>query len=249
MVYRVARANSKAEKAAVDEVLAEFFFRDGEFFRQQRTDKEIIRYQKTEPDREAKRANASERQKRARDRRKALFDGLRERGIVPPFETPTEELTALLSRHASQPVTRDSRVTQQPVTRDDTATRHQTPDTNITPNGVNRRKRPVATLDAGFLVGQGADRRHAEDWLTVRKRKGAPLTQTAWDRIKREAEKAGISVGRVVELCAGKSWQGFEASWLDKPDPPTQPGARQRPQQSRQSAIDEGERLLFGGGS
>jgi hypothetical protein len=51
------------------------------------------------------------------------------------------------------------------------------------------------------------------DWIAVRAKHKAPLTQTAWDGLKAQAEKAGISVARAVEICAVKGWRGFDASW------------------------------------
>lgn len=51
------------------------------------------------------------------------------------------------------------------------------------------------------------------DWLKVRAKHRAPLTTTAWDGLKAEALKAGISAARAVQICAEKSWRGFDASW------------------------------------
>lgn len=44
--YRLTRATSKAQRAAVDAVLAEFFLRDGDVWRQKRCDEEIAAYQR-----------------------------------------------------------------------------------------------------------------------------------------------------------------------------------------------------------
>lgn len=76
------------------------------------------------------------------------------------------------------------------------------------------------------LVAEGVDRRHAEDWLKVRKEKRAPLTQTAWDDVKLEAEKAGITPAEAVRVSATNSWQGFKASWMEKAAKPAPAGAR-----------------------
>lgn len=67
------------------------------------------------------------------------------------------------------------------------------------------------------LVELGVMENHARDWLEVRKVKKAKMTDTALDGIKREAAKAGITIGEAVRICAERSWQGFNASWLDKP--------------------------------
>ena len=76
------------------------------------------------------------------------------------------------------------------------------------------------------LVAEGVDRRHAEDWLKVRKEKRAPLTQTAWDDVKLEAEKAGITPAEAVRVSATNSWQGFKASWMEKAKGAAPAGAR-----------------------
>ncbi len=63
------------------------------------------------------------------------------------------------------------------------------------------------------LVAMGVEEQAARDWLTVRKEKRAPLTQTALDELAREAGKAGITVAMAVQICARRSWQGFNATW------------------------------------
>lgn len=125
---RLARATTPAQRRAVDTVLHEFFALHEDGWHQKRCDEEIERYQTKQPEAEAKKANDRERQRRARERRKQLFDDLRSHGIVAPWDATTEHLQDALSRattrdgHAGShaPVTH-------PVTRDNTAT--QTPDT------------------------------------------------------------------------------------------------------------------------
>ncbi len=63
------------------------------------------------------------------------------------------------------------------------------------------------------LVAEGVERQHALDWLRVRKEKKAPLTPTAWDDVKDEAKKAGITPAEAVKVSATNSWQGFKAKW------------------------------------
>lgn len=119
-VERLVRAQSKQEREAISNVLAEFFVLHADGWHQDRADREISKYQESEPDRAAKRENEKERQRRSRERRKAIFDTLREHGIVPAYDTPMNELQTLLSRVIKAPVT-------EPVTRDATGT--HTPDT------------------------------------------------------------------------------------------------------------------------
>lgn len=69
------------------------------------------------------------------------------------------------------------------------------------------------TTGIDTLLSLGVDEQSAKDWLTVRKAKRAPLTETALNELKSEAAKAGITVGEAVAICAKKSWQGFNANW------------------------------------
>jgi hypothetical protein len=58
------------------------------------------------------------------------------------------------------------------------------------------------------------------DYLKVRKAKSAgPLTETAFKGIKREAEKAGLTVEQAIEYCCKRSWVGFESAWYLKDNP------------------------------
>ena len=62
----------------------------------------------------------------------------------------------------------------------------------------------------------------AADWLTVRRQKRAPLTQTALDGLVREAMTAGIPVARAVRICVERGWVGFKAAWAWQDDVPQQ---------------------------
>jgi len=125
-VQRLVGARTKEEREAVAIVLEEFFDLRDDGWHNDRCDEEIAKYQAAEPERAAKRENDKERQQRARARRAALFETLRGHDIIPPYNTSTSELQALVSRVSSQPVTRD--VTP-PVTRDNTATHFPIPNT------------------------------------------------------------------------------------------------------------------------
>lgn len=52
------------------------------------------------------------------------------------------------------------------------------------------------------------------DFLAVRKDKRAgPLTDTALAGIRREAEKAGLTLEQAITACCEFGWQGFNAGW------------------------------------
>lgn len=119
-VYRVAKANTKAERAAVDSVLAEFFkLQDGVWIKG-RCEEEIERYRAGVPAAEEKKENDKARQRRTRERRKAMFATLSSHGIHMPWNATVTELEMHLSRVTGC----DSHGA---VTRDNTATRLQTP--------------------------------------------------------------------------------------------------------------------------
>lgn len=76
-----------------------------------------------------------------------------------------------------------------------------------------KEKKHALGVDA--VLALGVERKHAEDWLAVRKAKRAPLTQTALDSLVSEAQKARISVAEAVKIAAERGWQGFKSAWLN----------------------------------
>lgn len=85
------------------------------------------------------------------------------------------------------------------------------PATRVPPAGAGKASKDLSVQD---LVAEGVDAKVAADWLRIRKAKKAPLTQTAWDGVKREAATAGMSPAEAVKLACESNWQGFKAKWL-----------------------------------
>lgn len=52
------------------------------------------------------------------------------------------------------------------------------------------------------------------DFLILRKHKKAPVTETALQGIRREANKAGITLADALVMCCQGGWQGFKAHWV-----------------------------------
>lgn len=108
-----------------------------------------------------------------------------------------------------------------------------TGETNVAPAALSRRQRPTdrsETTDRAKPARATAaerpedvDERTWADYLALRRAKRAPLTRTALDGLRREAGKAGMPLGAVLELCCQRGWQGFKAEWLRE----VQPGQRQ----------------------
>lgn len=53
-----------------------------------------------------------------------------------------------------------------------------------------------------------------DDFCEIRKEKKAPLTKTALDLIKAEAEKAGIGLNEALSISCSRGWQSFKAEWM-----------------------------------
>ncbi len=60
----------------------------------------------------------------------------------------------------------------------------------------------------------GIDEKIAHDFMTLRKAKKAPITETAIAGIKREAQKAGYSLQQALQTCCERGWIGFKAEWV-----------------------------------
>lgn len=97
-VQRLVGARTAGERAAVQTILEEFFVLTGDGWRNKRCDEEIERFRETEGESEERKRHETERKRRYRQRRSELFEALRERGVVPAFDTSLPELEAMLSR-------------------------------------------------------------------------------------------------------------------------------------------------------
>ena len=58
------------------------------------------------------------------------------------------------------------------------------------------------------------------DFLQLRKKKNAPVTQTVIDGITKESGKANISLEAALTECCVRGWQSFKADWYKKSDKP-----------------------------
>lgn len=88
------------------------------------------------------------------------------------------------------------------------------PDTDTdTDTEEKKSAKAPASLRAADLVKLGIDEQVANDFLAIRKAKRAPLTTTALDGIKREADKAGVTLSQALATCAVRGWQSFKAEW------------------------------------
>lgn len=173
-VQRLARAQSKEERRAVEQVLREFFHETAEGWRHRRCDEEIAIAQEAADEKVEAKANEKERQRRHRERRKALFAALRDRDLFPRFDTSTETLQKILDESTSHaPVTRDKSVTSRdghaPVTGNITACgdAHATGIQSQSQSQIKPKTTPSGPPDGGSTVWDFGKNLLAEQGLSL----------------------------------------------------------------------------------
>jgi len=156
-------------------------------------------------------STAAERKRRQRERE-------REAG-AESGASPAEQGSEQCHDDGERDDTDASRVTGTDVTRTDIDTdtdkeEEKDKDKAARKRTAPSRKRAASVSDEErMLIAEGVDPQHAKDWLKVRKAKNLPLTQTAWDGTKLEAEKAGLTPAAAVKFSTEHAWAGFKASW------------------------------------
>ncbi|HFB9499095.1 TPA: replication protein [Neisseria gonorrhoeae] len=68
--------------------------------------------------------------------------------------------------------------------------------------------------ELSLLADYGITGQAAEDFLTVRKAKRQPLTETAMRLIAADAEKCGMTALQAAEYAIASGWGSFRAEWL-----------------------------------
>lgn len=112
-------------------------------------------------------------------------------------------------------------------------------------------RKPDGKQQIAALAALGVSEQTASDWLSIRKAKRLPLTQTALDGVVAEAEKAGLSLEDVLKTCCNRGWASFEAKWLQNERRQQNLGHNPERRQSDLDALNRAnneaaKRLLFG---
>ena len=102
-----------------------------------------------------------------------------------------------------------------------------TPSTDNTENGEENNNRLKGSIDLkenktknksfnfkGALLDLGIDSDVVDDWLDVRKKKKATNSERAFNKIKNEIEKSGMSANECITIAVDRCWIGFEADWV-----------------------------------
>lgn len=90
-----------------------------------------------------------------------------------------------------------------------------------------KKEKKAAPVTDMFL---DVDPQVAEDFIAMRKAKGAPVTATAVNGIRAEATKAGLTLESALRMCCERGWRGFKADWAGATPAPTasKPGGGRR---------------------
>ena len=84
---------------------------------------------------------------------------------------------------------------------------------NHKPLTINQEPKKIATVVA---CPSEMDESIWEDWMAIRKKKKAPLTETAWKMFINEVESAGWTIDKAIKECCLRNWQSFKAEWVEK---------------------------------
>lgn len=74
------------------------------------------------------------------------------------------------------------------------------------------KEKPIAKL--ALLTSRGIPEQIAKDWLSIRKEKRQPLTETSLAATERESVRAGMTLEEVITFCCERGWAGFKAEYL-----------------------------------
>nr|DAK14688.1 MAG TPA: replication protein O [Caudoviricetes sp.] len=89
--------------------------------------------------------------------------------------------------------------------------------TNVDINTAHEKtaKKPTKhEADLALLAEHGIEGQIAEDFLTIRKAKRQPLTETAMRLIASEAQKVGMTAFQAVVFSIGNGWGSFRTDWV-----------------------------------
>lgn len=87
---------------------------------------------------------------------------------------------------------------------------------NTTLTGCNapaREPTPKKKSALALLAEFGITEQLAEDFIALRKAKKAPITETALNRLQKQADLAKLPLPEVVAIMLERGWTGFQADW------------------------------------
>jgi uncharacterized protein YdaU (DUF1376 family) len=195
-VCRWVGARSEEEREAVSLVLREFFSLADGYWHNKRADEEIAAYQSKSA--------------------KAATSAAKRWGSNATAKQPECEGNA-----NAMPTHTEGNANQEPITN------KQETDKEHPPTPRKRGKSAgVPGLTVVDLQAKGVSPDVATEFLAIRSRKRAPLTELALAGIQREADKAALTLDAALRKCVERGWQGFDAGWV-RNQARASPGTRQ----------------------
>lgn len=104
----------------------------------------------------------------------------------------------------------------------------------ITKEKVKKKKETDSILKV-YFINEDVSEQVVNDFIAHRKNKKALITETAMDGIKREADKAGVSLETALKECCERGWIGFKADWYLKPGNQSKSSGRDLAEEARRS--------------
>lgn len=231
-VCRLVLATTDEQRDAVEVVLNEFFELTNAGWINVRADAEIDSMRIKQSAQEDKDRHETERMRRYRERRAQMFAALRAVEVVPAWDVPMKELQRLVDLHCNAPATpapppetppamppATDLQREQVVSGDEPVTAIST-NTNTNTNKEEEkapRKRAATPSHPAIAKPDDVEPQTWADFLTLRKAKRAPVTQTVVDDARRECAKAGMTLEGFLRVWCRRGSQGLEAAWI-KPD-------------------------------
>lgn len=225
----------------IETVLNEFFVLTDAGWAHSRCDDEIRRMREKLDASDEKDQHEKDRMQRYRERRAAMFAALRDRGIVPAYDVAMKDLQRLFDEHCNAPETPRAAPAATPATMPETppktpatepathlqreqavsgdalATAISTNTNTNTNTNKGEEGRAPRKRDAPTMAPQrpdGVDPQVWSDWLTLRKKKNAPVTETVLSEAEKEAAKAGLALDAFLRVWCVRGSQGLCADWL-----------------------------------
>lgn len=233
-VCRLVLATTDEQREAVEVVLNEFFELTSAGWINVRADAEIDSMRVKQSAQEDKDRHETERMRRYRERRAAMFAALRAVEVVPAWDVPMKELQRLVDEHCNTPATQGQKP---PATGEETSATHlqreqavsgDEPATAISTNtntntNTNKeeerapRKRAASPPAPAVAKPDDVDQQTWGDWVALRTKKRATVSLTVVEEARRECAKAGLTLERFLQIWCMRGSQGLQADWL-KPE-------------------------------
>ena len=131
-------------------------------------------------------------------------------------QTPTNDTNAVSKVYIHNPITNNHKPNIKTITQSADADAVVCAGVELNEHQVEKNQQKPKKADAwkALLAENGIVGQLADDYIAIRLAKNAPLTATAMEGLKREADKAGMTLEQAITYSTEQGWQGFKAEWL-----------------------------------